>query len=209
MTLRAVGCTTPDVEIDEPVASYAAHMTTLADRPNSALLVVDVQRGVVADAHERDTVVARIAGLVEGARAARVPVIWVRHHDEELVVGDDAWEIVDELDPRPDEPIVEKAYGDSFEATDLESLLAAAAVGRLIVCGAQTDACVRSSIHGGLVRGYDVTLVGDAHTTEDLSDWGAPLPADVIAHTNLYWGNQAAPGRSADVVAAADVGFGV
>ncbi len=81
-------------------------------------------------------------------------------------------------------------------------------VGRLIVVGAQTDECVRSTLHGAFVRGYDATLVSDAHTTEDLTEWGAPTPELVIAHTNLYWGNQAAPGRTAGTVKTADVDFG-
>ncbi len=80
-------------------------------------------------------------------------------------------------------------------------------VGRLVVAGAQTDACVRSTIHGAFARGYDVTLVGDAHTTEDLTQWGAPSPEHVIAHTNLYWKYQDAPGRSAGTVETTDVSF--
>ena len=100
-----------------------------------------------------------------------------------------------------------KNYGDAFEDTDLEDVLAELGVGRLVVTGAQTDACVRSTLHGAFVRGYDTTLVSDAHTTEDLTEWGAPPPDQVIAHTNLYWSFQAAPGRSAATVATADVDF--
>lgn len=59
-----------------------------------------------------------------------------------------------------------------------------------------------------LVRGYDTTLVADAHTTEDLRAWGAPPPDQVIAHTNLYWSGQAAPGRAAGTVETRDVAFG-
>jgi nicotinamidase-related amidase len=80
-------------------------------------------------------------------------------------------------------------------------------VGRLVVAGAQTDMCVRSTLHGALTRGYDALLVGDAHTTEDLTEWGAPPPAQVIAHTNLYWKFQSAPGRTAGTVPAAEVDF--
>ena len=96
-----------------------------------------------------------------------------------------------------DEPLVEKSYGDSFEGTTLEEVLARLRVGRLVVAGAQTDMCIRSTLHGALVRGYDAVLVSDAHTTEDLSAWGAPPPELVVAHTNLYWGDQRAPGRTA------------
>jgi nicotinamidase-related amidase len=182
-------------------------MTTLPDRPYTALLVVDVQTGVVARAHERDTVVANIARLVERARAEGVGVVWVQHHDEDLLRGGDAWRLVPELSRAHGEPLIEKSYGDSFEATELETLLASLAVGRLVVVGAQTDACIRSTIHGAFARGYDLTLVGDAHTTDDLSRWGAPPPGQVIAHTNLYWAHHTAPGRAAAVARTAEVDF--
>jgi nicotinamidase-related amidase len=182
-------------------------MTTLENRPNTGLLVVDVQNSVVADAHERDAVVANIAGLVDKARTEGVPVVWVQHHDDELVRGSDEWRIVPELVPDESEPLVEKSYGDSFEETPLEEVLAQLAVGRLMVVGAQTDACVRSTLHGAIVRGYDTVLVSDAHTTEDQSAWGAPPPDQVIAHTNLYWTYHTAPGRVGGTVKTADVDF--
>jgi nicotinamidase-related amidase len=182
-------------------------MTTLKNRPNTALLIVDVQTGVVAGAHQRDTVVANIGGLVEKARREQVPVVWVQHFSEELAKGSERWRIVPELAPDDAEPLIEKAYGDSFEETTLETVLSGLGVGRLVITGAQTDACIRSTLHGALVRGYDATLVGDAHTTEDMSKWGAPPPEQVIRHTNLYWAYQTAPGRKAGTVAAKDVDF--
>ena len=183
-------------------------MTTLENRPNTALLVIDVQNGVVAGAYQRDAVVANVGSLVEKARREQVPVVWVQHSDPGLARGSDDWRIVPELDPGDAEPLVEKQYGDSFEATTLESVLAGLGVGRLIVVGAQTDACIRSTLHGAFVRGYDATLVSDAHTTEDQTAWGAPPPDAVIAHTNLYWSDQTAPGRTAGTVATKDVDFG-
>jgi nicotinamidase-related amidase len=182
-------------------------MTTLENRPNAALLVVDVQQGVVDGHHRRDEVVANIADLVSRARAEEVPVVWVQHSDDNLERGSDAWRIVPELKPDESEPLVHKSYGDSFEATDLESVLAELAVGRLVVAGAQTDACIRSTLHGAFVRGYDALLVSDAHTTEDTTQWGAPPPEAVIAHTNLYWSDQSAPGRTAGIVETKEVDF--
>ncbi|MPY49188.1 cysteine hydrolase family protein [Streptomyces acidicola] len=183
-------------------------MTTLPDRPNTALLVIDVQKGVVDEAHQRDAVVANIGKLVEKARSEGVTVVWVQHSDEHLAKGSDAWEYVPELTRQEPEPVVHKTFGDSFEDTDLEEVLAGAGVGRLVVTGAQTDACIRSTIHGAFVRGYDVTLVADAHTASDNSAWGSPPPDQVIAHTNLYWRFQSAPGRTAVVAGTEDVGFG-
>jgi len=182
-------------------------MTTLSERPHTAVLVIDVQKGVVAEAYRRDEVVATIASLVERAREQGVPVVWVQHSDEDLVKGSEAWEYVSELPRRDTEPLIHKVYGDSFEDTALEAVLARAGVGHLVVTGAATDACIRSTIHGAFVRGYDVTLVDDAHTTDDTSKWGAPSPDQVIAHTNLYWRWQSAPGRTAAVTAAKDVTF--
>jgi nicotinamidase-related amidase len=183
-------------------------MTTLQNRPNTALLVIDVQNDVVADAHERDAVVANVASLVERARREGIPVVWVQHCDEDLARGSDSWRIVPELSPDDAEPLVEKSYGDSFEDTTLETVLSELGVGRLVVAGAETDACIRSTLHGALVRGYDATLVSDAHTTGDKSSWGAPPPDQVIAHTNLYWTYQTAPGRTAGTVETKDVDFG-
>ncbi|WP_329047849.1 cysteine hydrolase [Amycolatopsis sp. NBC_01488] len=184
-------------------------MTTLTDRPNTALLVVDVQNGVMQGAHDRSAVLANITALVEKARANGVEVVWVQHTSDELPRGSEVWEYVPELVRREPEPLVHKAYGDSFEDTDLEALLAERGIGRLVVAGAQTDACIRSTLHGAITRGYDATLVSDAHTTEDLSAYGAPGPGEVIAHTNLYWQYHTAPGRTAETVKTAEVEFGV
>ena len=184
-------------------------MSTFTDRNGAVLLVIDVQHDVFATAYDRDGVVARIAALVDRARDAGTPVIWVQHSGDGLAYGSDGWRIVDELQPAAGEAIVEKVWRDSFEGTDLEDVLARAQAAEIVVVGGQTDFCVRSTLHGGITRGYDMTLVGDAHTTEDLRQWLAdvPSPAGVIAHTNAYWEGQAAPGRTSRVVPAADVVF--
>ena len=163
--------------------------------------------GLGSGAPRRDEVVGNIRDLGERARAADVPVVWVQHSDDGLPEGSDGWRIVPELVRRDDEALVHKHYGDSFEDTDLEDVLADAGVGRLVVTGAESDACVRSTIHGAFVRGYDTILVDDAHTAGDKTAWGAPPPEAVIAHTNLYWSFQAAPGREAGMVSTPDVAF--
>lgn len=182
-------------------------MTTLDNRTKTALVVIDVQNGVVAEAHDRDGVVANIAALVDKARAADVDVVWVQHHDDDLPEGSDSWQYVPELTRRDDEPLIHKAYGDSFEGTELEQVLAELGIGKLVVAGAQTDQCIRSTLHGAITRGYDATLVADAHTTEDLSAWGAPPPDQVIAHTNMYWKHHTAPGRSGGTTTTEELDF--
>ena len=182
-------------------------MTTLKDRPHTALLVVDVQNDVVAKAHQRDAVIANINTLVDKARAEKVPVIWVQHTSDELVPDTEGWKYVPELKRKDSEPLVHKKYGDSFEDTTLESELAQRGVGRLVVVGAQTDACIRSTIHGAFTRGYDIVLPSDAHTTDDFTEYGMPPPDKVIAHMNGYWKWQDAPGRKASVPETAKVDF--
>ena len=182
-------------------------MTTHLNRPNTAFLVIDVQNGVIAGTYGHNTIVANVGNLVAKARQEQVLIIWVQHANEQMAKGSDAWQIVPELRPQGSEARIEKAYGDAFEETNLESVLAQGKIGRLFIVGAQTDACIRSTLHGALVRGYDAILVSDAHTTEDHTSWGAPPPEQVIAHTNLYWHYQTAPGRSAGTVATKDVNF--
>lgn len=184
-------------------------MTTLPDRTKTALVVIDVQNDVMAEAYQRAPVVANIQTLLETARSTGTQIVWVQHNDEGMPQGSEAWKYIPELVRLEHEPLVHKSFGDSFEGTHLEEILADGGVGTLVVAGAQTDACIRSTIHGAFTRGYDVTLVSDAHTTSDNSQWGAPAPEQVIAHTNLYWRYSDAPGRTAAVVATEDVDFSV
>jgi len=162
-------------------------MTTLKNRPNTALIVVDVQNSVVgrrsrARRRRREHQPSRR----EGAQRTG-PVVWVQHSDEGLTKGSDDWRIVPELTPDDAEPLVEKNYGDSFEDTNLETVLSDLGVGRPSWSAHRPDQCIRSTLHGAFARGYDAMLVSDAHTTEDATEWGAPPPDMVIAHTNLYW----------------------
>jgi nicotinamidase-related amidase len=189
-------------------SNYSWVMTSLADRPNTALIVIDMQRSVVGEAHDVERVVANINTLVDKARAEDVPVIWVQHSDDDMPQGSDGWQYIPELTRQESEPLIHKSYGDSFEETNLESVLLAHRVGRLVVTGAQTDACIRSTLHGALARGYDATLVEDAHTTEDMRQWGSPIgPDQAIAYTNLYWKFSKAPGRKGGTLPAAEVDF--
>jgi nicotinamidase-related amidase len=174
----------------------------------SALIVIDVQRDVVANAFRRDEVISNVSGLVVRARKEGVPVIWVQHSDDELVKGSEGWAYVDELRMAEDEPVVHKQFGDSFEGTNLDELLQERGVERLVVCGAQTDACIRSTLHGAIARGYNATLVSDAHTTDDCSWAKPPLSAEqVVAHTNFYWNWQRTPRAAGGTSLTAEVVF--
>ena len=180
-------------------------MTTLG-RTKSALLVIDVQNQVVDGAYNKDQVVANINIAVGKARSAGVPVVWVQHSDEWMPIGSDDWQIVAELTPADDEARVGKLYRNSFEATDLESVLERLDVGHVYVSGAQTNNCVRFTSHGALDRGYDVTLIKDAHTTTDYTSGGAVIPAEVLVRDlNASFSEEELPGRSASAANVAEV----
>jgi nicotinamidase-related amidase len=154
-------------------------MTTLG-RTKSALLVIDVQNQVVDGAFNKEQVITNINSAVAKAREAGVPVVWVQHSDDWMAIGSDDWQIVPQLSPADGEAKVGKLYRNSFEATDLESVLAGLEVGHLYICGAQTNNCVRFTSHGAMERGYDVTLLMDAHTTTDYEFEGKKVSAEVL-----------------------------
>lgn len=177
------------------------------ERSKTAVVVIDVQNDVVAQAYQRDEVIANIGSVVAKARQAGTQVIWVQHNDDELLPGTEGWQIVPELVPGDDEPVVHKQFRDSFMNTELETELARGEVGRLVVTGSQTDFCVRWTLHGAQARGYDTVLVADAHTTDAESPAGMPNGAEIIAHTNAIWGSQTSPSDSPAVVDAAELNF--
>lgn len=174
----------------------------------AALLVIDVQVGVVEGAADRDGVITRINSLIAKARAANTPLIFVQHNDEWLVRGSDAWKLVPELDYRTSDRLVEKTYRDAFAETTLLHELTLDDVTNVVVTGAQSDYCVTTVSHSALVHSFDVTLVTDAHTTCD-----APLPSSVmpgsqiVEYVNDHFASLSYPGRVVRTVASADVEF--
>jgi nicotinamidase-related amidase len=183
-------------------------MSLFSNRSNSALLVIDVQNGVVEGAHQRDAVIAHINSLISNARAKDVPVIWVQHSDEELVIDTPGWQIVPELVPLVNEPVVRKLFRSSFEETELDEVLVSKGVSHLYITGAQTNNCIRHTCHAALERGYDITLIGDAHTTTGY-EWNghAVIAADVISEQNDNLSRYDLPGRNAQVIESAAITF--
>jgi nicotinamidase-related amidase len=182
-------------------------MNIISEHKQAALLIIDMQNGVVANAYQRDQVIANINILIESARLNKVPVIWIQHSDEGLKENTESWQFVPELKRDDSELLIAKRFGDSFEDTQLEAELKRLKIKKVFVSGAQTDACIRATIHGAFVRGYDTTLVADAHTTEDLTEYGLPSPQALIDFTNIYWTWQRGPGRVALVVKTGEVRF--
>jgi nicotinamidase-related amidase len=190
-------------------------MTNDANR--TALLVIDVQEANTADGYQREEVIDRIGGLIDRAKQADTPVVWVQHHADgsPLERGTDGWQIVERVRPSDDEILVEKQYLDSFVETDLREHLDRLGVGHLVLCGAATDACIRSTAQRAQIEGYDVTLVADGHTT-DVGPWPLPLPdgtevpigaEQMIAYTNFFVADTAYPGVTTKVIKADEVSF--
>lgn len=183
----------------------------------SALLVIDVQNANTAEGYRRDEVIGNIRGLIDRAKDAGTPVIWVQHHagGSPLERGTEGWQIVEEVRPGDGETVIEKEYLDSFVETGLRAELDRLGVGHLVICGAATDACIRSTAQRSQIEGYDVTLVADGHTT-DVGPWPLPLPdgtkvpigaEQMIAYTNFFVEDTAYPGVTTTVVNADEVSF--
>jgi nicotinamidase-related amidase len=182
-------------------------MTSNEIKP-SALLVIDVQNANVSGAWQRDEVIGRIRELIDRAKAAGAPVLWVQHESGPFTPGTEGWQIVEEIRPAEGETVIPKRYLDSFADTTLRKELDALGVGHLVVCGAATDACIRATTARALVEGYDTTLVGDAHTTDE-GPWPLPLPdgrtvpvgaETMVAYTNFFVADTTYPGVTTSVV---------
>ena len=174
-----------------------------------ALLVIDMQEAVLAGCTDVPGVIERINGLLGRARRSGAPIVFIQHQDAEdpeLTAGSPGWQLVAGLDRREGDPVVAKEYRDSFAGTELGTVLAGTGVRRLVLTGAQSQYCVQTTALSALHHGYDVSLVGDAHTTSPVSLPGGDLTAEtIIQFVNSGFGTLSQPGRSNEVVAATDV----
>ena len=184
-------------------------MSKFEGRNKTALMVIDVQNAVFGWAWRKDEVIANINKLVADARAAGTPVIWVQHSDEEMPIGSEVWELMQNLTkPEPGEEIIQKNFRSSFENTNLDEVLAKLGISHLVVTGGETNNCVRHTSHAAIERGYDVTLVSDAHTTVD-GAWGVEnlTAADIVAEQNGSFSQYQLPGRYSKVETTSQVTF--
>lgn len=184
-------------------------MSTVRTGRQPALIVVDVQAGVMAGSWEAPRVIANIACVAERARAAAVPVIWVQHESDALPRDSAAWQLVPELVPRAGETRIHKRYASSFEQTPLDAELARLGATHLVLAGAQTNWCIRATAYGALDRGYDLTLVKDAHTTAgfELDDGRRIEAGHIVEELNIAMTWLTYPGRFTRTAAAACVAF--
>ena len=133
------------------------------------LLVIDFQVGVVKNAWDAPRIAANIARAVGRARAQGAPVLWVQHEHDEMPQGSPQWQFVPELVPAAGETRIYKRYSSAFEETPLEQELARLGATHVVAAGAMSTWCVRAACYAALDRGYDLTLVKDAHTTDSMT----------------------------------------
>ena len=185
-------------------------MATVREGNMGVLVVVDVQVGVVSESWDTPRIVQNVAHAVERARAQGVPVIWVQHADDELVYGSPAWEWAPELQPAEGELRIHKHFNSSFEETALEEELAKLGATHIALAGAATNWCIRATAYGALDRGYDLTLIKDAHTTGtmELEDGATIEAADIIRELNIAMTWLSYPGRTNGTATADEVDFG-
>ena len=184
-------------------------MATVREGNKAVLLVVDVQVGVMNESWDAPRIIKNVSRAVERARAQGVPVIWVQHSDKDLAHGSPEWQWVPELAPAQDEPLIHKRFNSSFEQTALEEELAKLGATHVALAGAATNWCIRATAYGALERGYDLTLVKDAHTTGTMElDNGARIAAaNVIDELNIAMTWLSYPGRANGTATAEEVDF--
>ena len=184
-------------------------MATIREGKKAVLLIVDAQVGVLRTAWDVPRITGNIAVAVEKARSQEIPVIWVQHSDDELIYGSPDWKLVPELSPAEGEARIDKQFNSSFEQTSLEETLARLGATHIVLAGAATNWCIRATAYGALDRGYDLTLVKDAHTTETiaLEDDTKIEAADIIVDLNIAMKWLSYPDRINSTASAAEIDF--
>jgi nicotinamidase-related amidase len=184
-------------------------MATVREGNNGVLLVVDVQVGVMRESWDAARVIKNLARAVERARARNVPVIWVQHSDRDLAYGSPEWQWVPEVTPAKGETLIHKEFNSSFEQTALDEELARIGATHIALAGAATNWCIRATAYGALDRGYDLTLIKDAHTTGTMElDDGVKIEAASVIHDlNIAMSWLSYPGRTNGTATAEAIDF--
>ncbi len=164
-------------------------------KKDMALLVIDVQNAMFSSldgtsVFNGDTVLAKIAALIEKARSAGTPVVYIQHTnnaDEEYAEGKPTWYIHPQIAPLPGEKVVRKSTWDAFHQTTLHEELQNMGIRKLVIVGMQSEMCVDTTCRRAFSMGYENILISDAHTTFDTP---ALTAAQIIQHHNRIQGGR-------------------
>jgi len=176
----------------------------------SALLVIDVQHGLFDETprpYEAAAVIARINGLTEKARCAKVPVVFIQHERPSgfLEQGSDSWQLQADLVVVAGDVKIRKTTPDSFLRTNLAELLSSWGTEEITICGYASEFCVDTTTRRAAALGYPVVLVADAHTTHDKDHATAQ---QIRAHHNATLSNIASFGPPIKAMLASEIAFG-
>jgi nicotinamidase-related amidase len=186
-------------------------MATIREGNKGVLLVVDVQVGVMRDAWDAPRIIKNIGIAVEKAREQNAPVIWVQHWSDGLIYDSPDWQLVPELSPAEGETQIDKQFNSAFEQTSLDETLARLGATHIVLAGAASNWCIRSTAYGALDRGYDLTLIEDAHTTEtiELEDGTIIEAASIVHELNIAMTWLRYPGLTNGTASVENVDFAV
>ncbi|WP_051324660.1 cysteine hydrolase family protein [Candidatus Solirubrobacter pratensis] len=189
-------------------------LTELVDPRHTALVVVDMQRDFCipggafdklgVDISMYPLMIPRLARLIEGARAAGAPVIYIQmtvlpgrrsespaqirfnlrlHLGADGVVeplsytpdGSVGQEVIPELAPQDGDWIVKKYRSSAFWGTNLDMLLRSNGIKSIVVSGCTTEGCVESTARDGLFADYYVVIAEDCVASDDRAQHDASL----------------------------------
>ena len=178
-------------------------------RSSTALLVIDMQDAVLRNCVTVFGVIERINDLLRRAREAGAVVVFIQHEDAsdaEIAPGSAGWRLADALERLDGDMVVAKTYRDSFAGTELADVLTEMGARRVVLTGAQSDFCVQTTALSALFRGYDLTLVSDAHTTSSTPMPKGELAAEtIVTFVNSRVATMRHPGRIIEVLPASDI----
>jgi nicotinamidase-related amidase len=193
----AVGCGGSAAAYDRQISNREDPMTY-----RKALVVIDVQRVYMEPepmlTADGDDLIPKCRGLLDRARDAAIPVLFVQHRSDDQPDDPDLVGIHPDLGLRPDEPVVEKRFGSAFFKTDLEPRLREAGIEELVLCGLATFGCVNATVMCAICKGYEVTVVRDAHGSTDFPDTPAAQMVEVFNRTWEAAGARLLPAASVE-----------
>ncbi|MBP2620780.1 cysteine hydrolase family protein [Streptococcus panodentis] len=158
----------------------------------TALIIIDVQNVLVKTGFQSEKMLEKISFLQEEARKRKIEIIYIQHIEHSVDTASEDWQLSPLLNRKSDERVFQKNYNSIFKETGLKEYLDEQDIGRLVLCGMQTEYCVDTSVKVGFEFAYKLVIPEGAFTTVD----GEDTSAESINHFyQKIW-----DGRFADVL---------
>lgn len=139
---------------------------------NQTLLIIDAQQELMDGNQEESAVfhkqqlITNINSVIEKAEKSNVPIVFVR--DLDVAEGKrKGFEVHEEINIPKDAKMFDKAATNSFHGTGLLKHLRTQGIEHIVIMGCKTQHCIDSAVRTATISGFDVTLVGDGHSTND------------------------------------------